>query len=608
LALRLQKALRVSSLVRNRERRDAMASRVRILSALIGVGLAAVAGAYWLTQGIHGPEYRELAENNRLRRIPIRAPRGVILDRGGRPLAENVPSYNLMLEPETTKDLEASLQFAAGILEADPLELHALQAKSRRERPAERALVAENLTLAQVARFELAGLEHPEFEIDVQHVRLYRHREQTAHVLGYLSEVGPADIAGSAGAYKRGDVVGRKGIEQQYEPVLRGVDGERVVVVDSRGRGVDEFRRAAPDPGTNLQLALDLDLQQTAQRLLQDKVGAVVAMDPKSGEILAMASSPAYDPNLFARRLRADDWVRLIEDKHHPLQNRAIQNFHSPGSTFKIVMALAGLSEGLITTQSRVYCGGSATFYNRRFRCWKPEGHGAVDLHGAIKHSCDVYFYTLGQRLGIERIAKYARLFGWGELTGIDMAGEKEGLVPDDAWSQRVRKHKWYPGETISVSIGQGPLLVTPLQMALMMSGVANGGRLPTPHLAQTGAPPRQVRGIAPEAWGPVRAALRAVVDSGTGHQAYVPGLAMGGKTGTVQVVAQHTWKMKDLAFEQRDHAWFVSFAPVEDPQLVVTVFVEHGGAGSSAAAPIAKGIYEAFVAKRPDLRRLPAL
>src|SRR5688500_13688271 len=596
----------MSSLVRNRERRDAMASRVRILSALGGVALAVVAGAYWITQGIRGPEYRELAENNRLRRIPIRAPRGVIYDRGTRPLAENVPSYNLLLAPEATEDLEASLAFAARILDGDAPTLHALQAKARRERPAEPALIAENLTLAQVARFELAGLEHPEFDIDVQHVRLYRHRDQTAHVLGYLSEVGPDDIAASGGAYKRGDVMERKGVERQYEPVLRGVDGERVVVVDSRGRGVAEFRRSAPDAGTDLHLALDLDLQQTAQRLLQDKIGAVVAMDPRNGEILAMASSPAYDPNIFARRLRADDWNKLIEDPHHPLQNRAIQNYHSPGSTFKIVMALAGLSEGLVSTQSRVYCGGGASFYGRRFRCWKQQGHGSVDLHQAIKQSCDVYFYTLGQRLGIERIGKYARLFGWGELTGIDMAGEKEGLVPGEEWSQRVRKHKWYPGETISVSIGQGPLLVTPLQMAVMMSAVANGGRLPTPHLAQSSAPPRQVRGIAPAAWEPVREALRAVVDSGTGYQARVPGLSIGGKTGTVQVVAQHTWKMKDLAFEQRDHAWFIAFAPVDAPELVVSVFVEHGGAGSQAAAPIAKAVYEAFLAKNARLRQAP--
>jgi penicillin-binding protein 2 len=593
----------MSNLVRTRERRDAMAARVRILSALIGVALAGVAGGYWLVQGIHGPEFREMAENNRLRALPVRAPRGIIFDRDMRPLAENVPSYNLLVEPEASRNIEDSLAFAAQVLDTQAVELHRQMVERRKEDKVQPALIAENLTLAQVARFELAALEHPEFEIDVQHVRLYRHREQTAHVLGYLSEVGPDELAEGGGEYRRGDVLGRKGVEQRYEDVLRGEDGERVMVVDSRGRGVHEYRRVQPDPGTNLQLALDLDLQQTAQRLLQDKVGAVVAMDPRNGEVLAMASSPAYDPNIFARRLRADDWTKLVEGAFHPLQNRAIQNAHSPGSTFKIIMGLAGVTERLVTPQSRVYCGGSAAFYGRRFRCWKPGGHGSVDLHTALKQSCDVYFYTLGQRMGIERIARYSRLFGWGALTGIDVAGEKSGLVPSEEWSQRTRKHKWYPGETISVSIGQGPLLVTPLQMALMMAAVANKGRMPTPHLAQAGAPPRAVEGIAAGAWEPVHNGLFAVVDSGTGYQAKVPGLAMAGKTGTVQVVAQTTWKQKSDVFEQRDHAWFVAFAPVDDPQLVVAVFVEHGGAGSQAAAPIARGIYEEFLRKRPGLR-----
>ena len=593
----------MSNLVRTRERRDAMAARVRILSAIIGLALAGVAAGYWVVQGIHGPEFREMAESNRLRPLPVRAPRGVIYDRDTKPLAENVPSYNLLIEPESSRDLEGSLDFAARVLDTQAVELHRQMVERRKEDKVQPALIAENLTLAQVARFELAALEHPEFEIEVQHVRLYRHRDQTAHVLGYLSEVGPTELEASGGAYRRGDVIGRKGIEQRYEAVLRGEDGQRVMVVDSRGRGIYEYRRSPPDPGTNLQLAIDLDLQQTAQRLLADKVGAVVAMDPRNGEILAMASSPAYDPNIFARRLRPDDWTRLIEDKFHPLQNRAIQNAHSPGSTFKIVMALAGLTEGLVNTHSAVYCGGSAAFYGRRFRCWRPGGHGSVNLHTALKQSCDVYFYTLGQRLGIDRIGKYARLFGWGEATGIDVAGEKAGLVPSEEWSQRTRKHKWYPGETISVSIGQGPLLVTPLQMAVMMAAVANRGKLPTPHLAQAGAPPRAVQGIAAGAWDPVLDGLFAVVDSGTGYNAKVPELPIGGKTGTVQVVAQTTWKQRAERFEERDHAWFISFAPVDDPQLVVSVFVEHGGSGSQAAAPIAKGIYEEFLAKRPHLR-----
>jgi penicillin-binding protein 2 len=595
----------MTSLVRTRERRETMATRVRVLSIAIGVCLAGIAGFYWVVQGIHGPEYRELADNNRLRRFPVRAPRGIVSDRAGRPLAENVPSYNLLLSPEGSADVGKSLAFAAAILETDPAPLRRLLDEHRRERPVEPALIAENLTLPQVARFELATLEHPEFEVDVQQLRLYRHREQTAHVLGYLAEAGPTDLAG--GGYRRGDLIGKRGVESQYEMALRGEDGERVVVVDSRGRAVDEFRQAQAKPGASLRLAIDHDLQQTAQRLLQDKVGAVVALDPRNGEILALASSPSYDPNLFARRLRPDDWMRLVNDPNKPLQNRALQNAMSPGSTFKIVMALAGLAEHVVTPDTTFFCPGYAVFYGHPHRCWRPEGHGTQSLRYALKNSCDVYFYNVGQRLGIERIAKYARLFGFGVPSGVDLPGEKEGLVPDAAWSQRVRKGPWYPGETISVAIGQGPLLVTPLQMAVMMAAVANGGRRPTPHLASAERPAHVVDGIPDWAYGPVKEGLQMVVDSGTGHASYVPGLAIGGKTGTVQVIAQRTRiKANQMEFAVRDHAWFVSFAPVDDPQLVVSVFIEHGGAGSQAAAPVAKGIYEEFLKKRPDLRAAP--
>ena len=595
----------MTTVVRTRERRETMATRVRVLSIVVGAALAGVAADYWLVQGLHGPEYRELADNNRLRRFPIRAPRGVVYDRDGRALAENVPSYNLLLEPDASNDLQKSLAFAAAILETDPGQLHRLLVAHRRERPVEPALVAENLTLAQVARFELAALEHPEFEVDVQQLRLYRHREQTAHVLGYLAEAGPQDLA--TGRYQRGDMIGRRGIESQFEAALRGEDGERVVVVDSRGRAVDEFPAKQPRQGSGLKLAIDLDLQQTAQRLLQDKVGAVVALDPRNGAILAMTSSPSYDPNLFARRLRPDDWMRLITDPNHPLQNRALQNTQPPGSTFKPLMALAGLSAHVIDTNTTFYCSGAATFYGRARRCWRREGHGAVNLRAAIKNSCDVYFYNVGQRLGITRIARYARLLGLGQLSGIDIPGEKAGLVPDEAWSRRVRKIPWYPGETISVAIGQGPILTTPLQLAVMMAAIANGGHLETPHMVERIAPARTVEGIDPAAWQVVREGLRAVVDSGTGHAAYVPGLSIAGKTGTAQVIAQHTWtRAEDIAYAQRDHAWFVSFAPVENPQLVVIVFIEHGGHGSSAAAPVAKGIYEELLKKRPDLRAAP--
>ena len=595
----------MASIVRTRERLDTMATRARVVSVLVGIALAGIAGTYWWVQGLHGPEYRELADNNRLRRFPIRAPRGVVSDRDGRPLAENVPSYNLLLEPDASNDVKRSLAFAGSILETDPEQLHRLLVAHRRERPVEPALIAENLTLAQVARFELAALEHPEFEIDVQQLRLYRHREQTAHVLGYLAEAGPQDLTG--GEYERGDMIGRRGIESQFERQLRGKDGERVVVVDSRGRAVDEYPPTQPTPGTNLQLAIDLDLQQTAQRLLEDKVGAVVALDPRNGEILVLASAPSYDPNLFARRLRADDWMRLITNPNNPLQNRAIQNTMAPGSTFKPLMALAGLAEGVVTPQTRFFCPGYGVFYGHVHRCWRPEGHGSVDLRSAIKNSCDVYFYNVGQRLGIERIARYSRKFGLGAVTGIDVPGEKAGLVPDAAWSRAVRKQPWYLGETISVAIGQGPVLVSPLQMAVAMAAIANGGHRPTPHLVEHAAPMPAVAGIPASAWAAVRQGMQAVVDSGTGYAAHIPGLTIGGKTGTAQVVAQRTrTRAEDLSYETRDHAWFVSFAPVEDAQLVVVVFIEHGGHGASAAAPVAKGIYEELLKKRPDLRVAP--
>ncbi|HJX28298.1 MAG TPA: penicillin-binding protein 2, partial [Thermoanaerobaculia bacterium] len=463
-------------------------------------------------------------------------------------------------------------------------------------------LLAENLTLSQVARFGVTGLEYPEFEVEVHHLRLYRHGAQTASVLGYLGEVTGDELERSEGLYKAGDLVGKKGIEQTYDAVLRGKDGERAVVVDSRGELLDEFRREPAIPGKTLNLTIDLELQQEAARWLDgpEKVGAIVALDPHNGEVLALVSSPSYNPNLFARRLQADDWKALIQDPYHPLQNRAIQNTYSPGSTFKIIMATAGLTEGVFNEHTRVFCGGAGVFYGRRFRCWKKGGHGSVDARGAMKNSCDIYFYTLGQKMGIEKIAQYSRTFGLGVLTGIDIKGEKKGLVPDSAWSQKVRKMKWYPGETISVSIGQGPVLMTPLQMATMTALVANGGYRVTPHLVRDAEVPAPVHvPLDANALKVVREGLWAVVNEpgGTAYwSARVPGAEMAGKTGTVQVIAQsQRTEAKALPFKYRDHAWFTSFAPLQDPKIVVAVFAEHGGSGSKMAAPIAQAIHAKY-------------
>jgi penicillin-binding protein 2 len=463
-------------------------------------------------------------------------------------------------------------------------------------------LLAENLTLSDVSRFGVASLEYPEFEVEVQHLRLYRHGGQTAHVLGYLGEATQDEVERSQGLYAPGDLVGKKGIEQTYDAALRGQDGERTVVVDSRGELLEEYARKDAIPGKNLTLSIDLDLQQEAARWLDgpEKVGAIVAMDPHNGEVLAMVSAPSYNPNLFARRLQKDDWQALLDDPYHPLQNRAIQNTYSPGSTFKVVMDTAGLTDHVVSESTRFFCTGSAVFYGRPFRCWRKGGHGEVDSHSALKGSCDVYFYSVGQRLGIERIAKAARLFGLGSATGIDITGEKRGLVPDPEWSLKARKIPWYLGETISVSIGQGPLLITPLQMAELAAMVANGGYRVVPHLVKDApVPPPQHVALDPDALRVVRQAMWAVVNEpgGTAYgSARLPGVEIAGKTGTVQVIAQaQRLEESALPFKYRDHAWFTSFAPASDPRIVVTIFAEHGGSGSHVAAPIAQALYAKY-------------
>ncbi|MBW8878282.1 MAG: penicillin-binding protein 2 [Acidobacteria bacterium] len=585
-----------------REHRDDLISRVRVLTAVVTGVLVAIATGFWFVQLVQGDYYRELAENNRLRKLPIKAPRGLIFDRKGRLLVENVPSYNLMIDRSRTKDVHRSLEFLASVLDRPVEDLRTLVDGYAGVPVFKPVLVAENLSLSQVARLGVEGYEYPEFEVEVQHLRLYRHREQTAHILGYLGEASLEDIAHSKGGLGVGDMVGKKGIEQTYDAELRGQDGGRVVVVDSRGELLEEYGRKDPVPGRNLTLAIDLDLQQEAARWLDgpEKVGAIVAMDPRNGEILTLVSSPSFNPNLFARRLQQNDWNALIEDPNHPLQNRAIQNAYSPGSTFKIVMATAGLTEGAFDTNTTVVCTGAKSFYGRPFRCWRKEGHGSVNAHLALKLSCDVYFYTLGQKLGIEKIAKYARLFGLGSPTGIDIQGEKHGLVPDSEWSLKARKQPWYPGETISVSIGQGPVLLTPLQMAEMTALVANGGFRVVPHLLKDAKmPPPERVAINPNALETVRRGMWEVVNEpgGTAYgSARLKGVEIAGKSGTVQVIAyaQRT-RPENLPFKYRDHAWFTSFAPADNPELVVSVFVEHGGGGSRVAAPIVQALYAKY-------------
>jgi penicillin-binding protein 2 len=580
------------------EHREALQARVRVLSRVCAVALVALGGAFWFVQVVEGEHYRQLADNNRLRRVPIEAPRGQILDRDGRVLVENLPAYHLTLDRSQGRDVDAALDFAAGVLGRPRAELDAVYARAAGTAAFQPVLLAENLSFAEVARFRVAELEHPELDVEAAHRRVYRLGAHGAHVLGYLGEVREEEIAAPASGLEAGDWIGRRGLERTYDRVLRGRDGERIVVVDSRGQPIEEQRRELGRPGAPIRLTIDAELQQEAERLMADHVGAIVALDPRDGAVRALVSAPAYDPNLFARRLAVEDWRRLADDPRHPLQNRALSSAFSPGSVFKMIVAAAGLSEGLIAPGHTVYCRGAAEHYGRRFHCWKRGGHGAMDLERALEQSCDVYFYDLGRKLGIDKIAAAARRFGIGEATGIDLEGERTGLVPDEAWSQRVRKHPWYPGETISVSIGQGALLTTPLQVAVFAAAIANGGFRVTPHLLadDPDVPAPVPTGFSPAVLAPVQRGLARVVANGTGGSARVPGLSMAGKTGTVQVISHEAWQdTATLPWEHRNHAWFASYAPVERPELVVVIFVEHGGMGSRAAAPLARVLHAQF-------------
>ncbi len=584
-----------------REQRESLIARIRVMNAAVVSLLVAIGASFWFVQVIQGDHFRELAENNRLRKLPIKAPRGLIYDRHGRLLVENIPSYNLTIDRSRSPDVPRSLAFAAKVLERPLPELARLVERERQTPEFKPILIAEHLTLAEVARFGVVALEYPEFEIQVENLRLYRHGHHTANLLGYLGEVTEEEVERSEGAYSPSDLVGKRGIEQVYDKILRGKDGERVIVVDSRGKLLEEYGKEEVEAGKPLHLTLDLDLQQEAIRWFDepDKVGAVVALDPRNGEILALVSAPSFDPNAFARRLKREEWQAIVGAPHNPLRDRPVQNTYSPGSVFKIVMAAAGLAEGVVSEHDSVYCSGSTVIYGRRFRCWRAGGHGRVDVRGALKHSCDTYFYLLGQRLGIERIARYSRMFGLGEHTGIELRGENRGLVPDPTWSLKVRKHPWYPGETISVSIGQGPILTSPLQVATLTAIAANGGHPIRPHLVRgTKLPTAPSVGLPPRALAIVREGLWAVMNE-AGGTAYDPKLAkysIGGKTGTVQVIGQSArTDTRSLPFHLRDHGWFTSFAPTDNPEIVVVVFIEHGASGSRAAAPVAKALHEKY-------------
>src|SRR4029077_1337828 len=408
---------------------------------------------------------------------------GYVLDRRGKILVDNEPAYTLHLYRKEARNLQASIDLAVQVLKLPRDQVRARVGRGLRDPEFLPIPIAENLGIEEVASIEARAPEYPEFAITVSQRRLYSPATSAAHALGYLSEASAQQIRAAESGYRMGDWIGQKGIEGAYERLLAGVDGERQIIVDSHGHEIREERRVEARPGQNLYVTLDYELQKIAEEYFRDRVGSAVAMDPRTGEILALVSSPSYDPNWFTRRVSPREWATLLSNAHHPLQNRSIQNAFSPGSVFKIFLAYGALARGQVDPEQRVFCPGHATFYGRTFHCHKKEGHGWVNLRDAIKVSCDVYFYNLGRRLGIDRIAEIAQGFGFGKATGVDLPYEKEGLVPSEEWAVEKRHARWYPSETISVAIGQGPVLVTPLQIARGLSGLVERGQLPTPHL-----------------------------------------------------------------------------------------------------------------------------
>lgn len=587
-----------------RENRRELHRRIEAARIAVGAVFALLATAYWYVQIVKGEHYFALSEENRIRSVKVTAPRGYVLDRHGSILVENEPAYTLHLYRRESQNLNASGELAISLLGIPRDQVRSRLERGLREAEFLPIPVAENLGVQEVAAVQARAPEHPEFAIAVSQRRLYKRGSSAAHALGYLSEASPEQIRRFGNVYRLGDWIGQKGVESAYERLLAGANGERRVIVDSQGREIAEENRVEARPGQNLFLTIDLALQEIAEGFFRDKVGAAVAMDPRNGEILALVSSPSYDPNWFTRRVSPREWAGLLANSDHPLQNRALQSAFSPGSVFKPFIAYGALARGLVDPDAVVFCPGHAVFYGRTFRCHRKGGHGWVNLRNAIKVSCDVYFYNLGRRLGIDRIAEIARGFGFGQPTGVDLSSEKGGLVPSEEWARTKRRARWYPSETISVSIGQGPILVTPLQIARALSGLVTNGRLPVPHLflasqdPKTGkrlryhSDPEKGGELAPDKLAIVTDGMWAVLNEpgGTAFLSRVPGVAAGGKTGTVQVVGRETAIRPGADLKKlEDHAWFAGFAPVTDPKIVVAIFVENGGHGSSAAAPLAK-------------------
>ena len=592
--------------------RDEKVSALRLTASqyiILGIFLI-LAWGLWRLQVMQSDYYSLAAERNHTRNVPVLAPRGKILDREGRIIVDNYPSFSALLLRDSSRDLNGDAD-----LIAQGLHLNADEVRARIKRFAsmpqyQPIFLKEDITPDELQFIEAHRNELPELDTIMAHRRLYPRNGFMAHLIGYVGEV-TEDMLNQAQfeLYNPGDVVGISGVERQYNTLLMGKNGSRQALVDSHGREVGRLGETEAIPGKQLKLTIDLDLQIAAEEALAGKNGAVVAMDPHTGEILAMVSGPTFDPNDFAVRVSRDEWNKLVNDPDKPLLNKAIQAQLAPGSTFKIIMSVAGWQEH-IAQDLHVNCTGGAEFYGRRFGCWVKGGHGAVTLEKAIYQSCDVFFYTLANKLGIDRIAKYATDFGLGQKTGIDLPNEVNGVMPSEEWKIRNFKQKWFAGETISVGIGQGAVAITPVQLLRAISAISMGGRMVVPHVINpTEMPPGYVETghytevksvpLDPNGWNFITDAMsRVLLPEGTAPSAHVPGIDIAGKTGSAQIVSLTTRAKFKNSDALAQNGWFVGFTPRRNPDIVVCVLFQ-GGEHGRLAARLATQVIKAYVDKQ---------
>ncbi|OFW03144.1 MAG: penicillin-binding protein 2 [Acidobacteria bacterium RIFCSPLOWO2_02_FULL_68_18] len=594
------------------EDRRRMAMRLMVLQASVVVAFAALAVSFWFLQIVQHTQYEEMAENNHQRTLALRAPRGVLFDRNGRVLVENRHSFNVSIVREHTKDLDRTIRLLAGVGGLDADVVRQIVARHRHEPTYRPIVVIEDASLSQVAAIMARRLdfELPDVVVEQVPTRQYPIDALAAHVFGYVGEASETQIGNGI---RSGSIIGQSGVERVYNDLLMGEDGARRVVVNSVGREIRTEAEVPPKEGRRVQLTIDYDLQKAAEDGFRHAGfnGSAVILDPRNGEVLSLVSLPAYDPNDFAAGIDSATWASLNNDQLKPLQNRAIQGRYSPGSTFKLVVATAALEEGLVTPDYKVYCGGSATFFGRNFLCHLKGGHGVIDMRHAIEKSCNVYFYTLGNMLGVDRLHKWAETLGLVGKTGIDLPNEQESLVPSTEWKMRRFGEKWYAGETISVAIGQGQVSVTPVSLGVMMATIANGGTRVIPHIVRAvdegggwkmATPPAVAEHAAfrPQTLSALHDGLWMVVNAaGTGGRARIPGRDVAGKTGTAQVISiQGRQAARGSGLDLRDHGWFVFFAPKDDPEIAGVIFGEHSEHGY-LGAPIARHVIETYFAKK---------